>query len=610
MRILHLIVIISFVHFGYAQKNDLHHIAPPHWWIGMEDDTLTLLIHGDDLLGYIPSLNYGGIRILDTRSATNPNYLFIELLISDETQPGNLKFKLKAKSKPTISFDYELKSRSVYEPLGLDQSDVIYLLMPDRFANGNVENDVMDEMNEKVSDRTDIYGRHGGDIQGIRDHLDYISDLGATALWLNPVEENNEKSWSYHGYAITDHYIIDARLGSNDEYRALVDEAHARDMKMIRDVVLSHFGDQHYIYQDLPDSGWVHFWPEYTASNFRAPTLMDPHASKADQKRFVEGWFDHHMPDMDLDHPDVATYIIQNSIWWIEEFSIDAYRIDTYAYAELDFSKKWAKAIQNEYPGFFMFAETWVHGAAVQNWYDGNSVGNPNSNKGISGLTDFQVAFALTKAVTEEYDWTKGVAAVYYALAKDYLYEYPEQQVTFLDNHDLARINGVVKGDFGKYKIALGMLMTLRGIPQILYGMETHMQGTENHGVIREDFMGGWPGDTANYFENITDPEASRVFSYTKKLLNWRKTSTPVTRGKMMQFVPNDGVYVYFRYFENEVVMVAVNTSDKAHTLKLDRFEEIVPGSFTATSVPDGAKVSVSEKLELTAGSILILEID
>mgnify|MGYP003562723503 CR=1 FL=1 len=599
-----------FVHFGNAQKNDLRHVAPPHWWVGMENDTLTLLLHGDNLEGYHPSLNYSEVRILDSRETTNPNYLFVDLLISDVAEPGIIEIKLKAKGKPSIKFNYELKARSGYQPLGLDQSDVIYLIMPDRFANGNMENDALEEMNEKVVDRSEIYGRHGGDIQGIRNHLDYISGLGVSALWLNPVEENNEESSSYHGYAITDHYAIDPRFGSSRDYRSLVDETHAMNMKMIRDVVLSHFGDQHYLYQDLPDSSWVHFWPQYTSSNFRAPTLMDPHASKADQKRFVEGWFDHHMPDMNLDHPDVASYLIQNSIWWIEEFNIDAYRIDTYAYAELDFTKKWAKAIQAEYPGFFMFAETWVHGAAVQNWYDGNSVGNPNSNKGISGLTDFQVAFALTKAVTESYDWTKGVAAVYYAIAKDYLYEHPEQQVTFLDNHDLARINGIVKGDFDKYKIALGMLMTLRGIPQILYGMETHMQGTENHGVIREDFMGGWPGDSANYFENINNPEVSRVFNYTKSILNWRKTSWPVTQGKMMQFVPNDGVYVYFRYFESEVVMIAVNTSDKAHTLKLDRFEEIIPNSFTAISIPDGASVFVSKKVELQPGSILILDID
>lgn len=565
-----------------GSKVSIARIDPAFWFVGMNNPTLHLLVSGNDFQNVTVEINYDGVQIKSVRVAENPSYLFIDLDIDANTPHGEVPIIFTLHGKKT-AVNYTLKERSVsHAHMGLSQKDLIYLVMPDRFANGNPKNDVVKGMNELTVNRIDDFARHGGDLAGITSHLDYLKGLGMTALWLNPADENNEPKESYHGYAITDHYKVDARLGTNHEYELLISSAHERDMKVIKDVVFNHFGDQHYLIKNLPEKSWINQWDTFTQSNFRAPTIFDPHAAEADKKKFQNGWFDHHMPDMNQDNEDVANYLIQNSIWWIEAYDIDAYRIDTYAYSSQKFMAQWADAIQSEFPNFFLFGETWVHGNVVQGYFvdessvSGRDLFNPNAGK-MNSVTDFQMYYALNKTVTEPFGWTQGVASVYYALAQDVIYPHPENLVTFLDNHDLARFYGVTGKNLQKFKLGYGMLLTIRGIPQILYGSEVLMAGTENHGKIREDFWGGWEADTVNKFtrEGRTDQE-NDAFDYIKTLANWRKTSPAITSGELTQYVPDNGMYVYFRHNHEQTVMVVVNASEKEQSIELNRFEQFL----------------------------------
>ena len=566
------------ISIGSAQVS-VNKIEPPHWWVNMSNDTLHLLIYGSDLRNVNVSIKQKGVEILDTRETINANYLFLDLLIDKNTKAGEFEITLKNKKKKT-TIEYELKSRDItkHQLMGLDQSDFIYLVMPDRFANGDTSNDIITGTNQETLNRDSAFYRHGGDLQGVIDHINYLSELGVSALWLNPAEENDQPLESYHGYAITDHYNIDRRLGDNNLYKSMVDQLHAKKIKMIRDVVFNHFGSGHPLIKNLPDSSWINHWDSYTRSNFRATTLLDPYASDFDKTKFSNGWFDHHMPDMNFNNKDLQDYMIQNSIWWIEEMDIDAYRIDTYAYPNQDFMKRWAKAVKAEYPDIFMFAETWVHGSAIQAWYAGGNKLNQGETY-LDGVTDFQMYYAINKALNTPFGWTSGVSELYYSLVDDILYAYPEDNVLFVDNHDLDRFYGTLNQDLQKFKMGITLLMTLRGIPSLFYGTEILMPYTGSHGVIRTDFPGGWPDDAVNKFiaEDRTDVE-NEAFDFIKKLARWRKSSVAITHGKTMQFVPEDGVYVYFRYTKDEVVMVVVNQNNKSVDLDLGRFVEILKG--------------------------------
>ena len=575
-------------------------IEPPHWWINMNNDTLHLIIYGSELTNIDVSLNKKDIKILDIREVKSSNYLFLDLLISKDTKPEKFEITLKNKKKKT-TIEYELKSRdkSKHQSMGLDQSDLIYLIMPDRFANGDETNDVIKGTNQDYINRDTSLFRHGGDLQGIIDHSDYFTELGITALWLNPAEENDQPLESYHGYAITDFYAIDPRLGNNDLYKLMVEQLHKKEIKIIRDVVFNHFGIEHPLIKDLPDSSWIHHWETYTRSNFRATTLLDPYASEYDKKQFSNGWFDHHMPDMNFNNKDLRNYMIQNSIWWIEEMDIDAYRIDTYAYPEQDFMQHWAESIKKEYPEFFIFAETWVHSQAIQAWFAGGNKLNQGETY-LDGVTDFQMYYAINNALTKSYEWDKGVAEIYYVLAQDFLYQSPEQNVTFIDNHDLARFYGTINQDFEKFKMGISILMTVRGIPSLFYGTELLMPYKGDHGLLRTDFPGGWKEDEIDKFNSSgrSDLE-NEAFYYIKKLAHWRKTSEAITKGKTIQYIPNDGVFVYFRYTDNEVVMVAVNQNETAQTIDLDRYNEVLKGRNNFVDITDESQLNSMTSLIL-----------
>jgi neopullulanase len=602
------ILILLHIH-AIAQNTDslIWKADPPYWWTGMQNPELQILLYGKSIGKFVPTIAYEGLSVTSFHSFENPDYLVIELLFEKDCQPGFIPFTLQ-NGNAIAQLQYELKQKNDYQPQGISTKDLVYLIMPDRFANGNIQNDHIETFNESGVDRSEPFKRHGGDLQGIIDHLNYIRDMGITALWLNPVEENNGSIESYHGYAISDHYKIDRRLGDFTTYKNLISGLHEKDMKIIKDVVLNHISSDHYLAKSPPAKDWINEWPDFTRSNFRAPVLMDVHASEMDKKVFSDGWFDNHMPDLNLLNPYLARYLIQNSIWWIAAFNIDAFRIDTYAYANQEFMKNWLSAIHEEYPGFFAFAETWVHGKEIQAWFVGETGLNKKFDNGIRSVTDFQLQYALTKTFTETYGWTAGVNALYYTLVSDFLYPHPENNIIFLDNHDLPRIAGLLNGNMEKYKSAITLLLTLRGIPQILYGTEIMMSETENHGLIREDFPGGWPVDTVSVFDKINlSTQTLEAIDFFSKLANWRKTSEAITKGKLIHFIPEDDLYVFFRIYQKEKVMVVINAFDKSQTIDFSNYAEIIKDIRKGELIPSSQKVDLSNEIELKPWQSLII---
>ncbi|MBU0490141.1 MAG: glycoside hydrolase family 13 protein [Bacteroidetes bacterium] len=597
---------------GYLGANaQVIRVDPPCWWVGMNDSTVQLLVEGKNIANCKATLEYKGVVIKQARITENPDFLVLDLYISASTKPGMLRLSL-SEGKKKHEYNWELKHR---KPLndrkyGLSPADVIYLLMPDRFANGDIGNDKVDEMNDSRVNRDSLLTRHGGDLQGIMNHLSYFSDLGVSALWLNPVFENDQPFESYHGYAFTDHYKVDPRLGTNELYKALIDSLHSRKMKMVKDIVFNHTGNKHHLFLKLPFTNWVHQHDTFTKTNYRATTLMDPYASDYDKNRMTDGWFDHHMPDLNQKDEILAKYLIQNSIWWIEFAGIDAYRVDTWAYPDQDFMEKWYLAVQNEYPGFTVFGETWVHGATVQSWFTGNRPDwQPKSS--LPAVTDFQLYYAINEALTKPQGWTEGVSKIYYALAKDFHYEQPNQQVTFLDNHDLNRFFSIVGEDVRKLKSGIAFLLTTRGIPCLYYGTEIGMKGfTAPDALVRLDFPGGWPDDPRNAFEQKGRTiQENEIWNYVHDLLKWRSGNKAITTGKLKQFVPENGIYVYSRYTERESVVVFMNTSEKATEIGLSRYAEVLKGAKSGMEIPSNQSVDFLNSIVVPAFSTRIFEI-
>lgn len=607
------IVIILFfvvqIQFSFAQLADLERVEPMNWWVGFKDQSLQLLVRGNQIADRVVSLNYPGVKLISVQKVENPNYLFVNLLISSTTKSGTFPINFVKKGEKTLSYQYELKSR-VKQKRGVTNQDLIYLIMPDRFANGDVSNDKVAEMKDKKFSRDSIFYRHGGDIQGIINQLPYLQDLGVTALWLNPVLENDENRTSYHGYANTENYKVDRRLGTNELYKKLVDECHKRGMKMIKDLVHNHIGDQHFLYQDQPAKNWFHQWPKYTGTTYKDQTLFDPYAASADKKIMTDGWFDRHMPDVDQKNPLVKKYITQSHIWWIEYAGLDGFRLDTYAYNDRDYMAEWAKDISREYPDFTFFGETWVNGTANQVFFtEGNTV-NQKFDTGLQAVTDFQTYFAINEALNGKFGWTDGVNRLYSVLASDYQYKDPSRNVVFLDNHDISRFYSVVNEDFNKFKSGIILLLSLRGIPQMYYGTEILMKNYANpDGKVREDFPGGWPTDQVNKFiPTGRNEKENEAFNFVKTLANYRKQNSVLQNGNMMQFVPENGIYVYFRYNKEKTVMVAMNSSEKEEVLKTERFVERIGNYKSAKNIITNEKIAI-ETLKLPAKTTYIFEL-
>jgi neopullulanase len=619
---------------AFAQQQPTH-LCPENWWVGMQNPSLEILVHQKDIaqsnikMGY-----YKGVKLVDIIRTENPNYLFLEIEIGKKAAAGKLSFvATPQKGGQSNTITYELKARKATkgDVQGVTSADFTYLLMPDRFANGDKKNDIINGMNDVRLKRDSGFVRHGGDLRGVINHLDYLDNLGVTALWLTPVFENNQPYESYHGYAFTDHYKIDARLGTNAEYGELVDKAHAKGLKIVMDLVHNHIGNRHWLFQDLPAKDWVHQWSEFTRTTYRATTLMDPYASENERKQMSDGWFDKHMPDLNQQNPQLANYFIQNNIWWIEQYGINGFRVDTYAYPDQKFMGNWAKAILKEYPNFGIFGETWVQGIGVQAFFAKNNIRDKGSypfmgikhqtRRGypagsdvtnLPGVTDFQLYYAIQEALSKEMGWTEGIQQIYHTLAVDYVYDNPMNNVVFLDNHDLSRFYSVVKEDIAKYKMGAAFLLTTRGMPQWYYGDEILMKNYASLSGVeaREDFPGGWAEDKTDKFAAAgRNEKENEAFNFISKLANYRKNCSAIQTGKLMQFVPTDGVYVFFRYDDKKTVMVIMNTDKKAQKISSKRFIERTDKFLRANNILNDTKIPNLKEFEIKSGEVMVLEL-
>ena len=609
-----LVVISLFIALGISAQ--IERVEPSFWWIGMKNTRLQLLIHGTEICNRKVIINYPGVKILKTNRACSPNYLFVTLNINPKvTKAGSFKILLTEPEKSNLTVSYELKNRQAdsWKRTGFSSNDVVYLLMPDRFANGNPANDNVDSQPEKANRSID-YGRHGGDIKGIKDHLDYIKELGATTIWTTPVQENNFNKYTYHGYAISDFYKIDPRFGSNDEYVDFVSASHQKGLKIIMDMVSNHAGIWAWWMNDLPFEDWIHQWPAYTQTNHKAITTKDTHAAAIDRKRMTDGWFDTSMPDMNQQNEYFLTYFIQNSIWWVEYANLDGIRMDTYPYNDRDAMAKWAKAIMDEYPRFNIVGETWLSTPQDIAFWQKDAVNPLKYNSYLPSVMDFTTERAMETCFNEHGKaWEdKGMNRLYNSIANDYVYPNTNNLLIFAENHDTQRFNHLINGNLAKFKMAMSFLMTTRGIPQIYYGSEIGVRGEKDKGDgdIRRDFPGGWAGDSINAFTaSGRTREQNEYFSFLSKLLNWRKNKTVIHTGLLTHYVPENDVYVYFRYNDREKIMVIINNNETDQTLKTERFAESIESKTTGIDVMTGRTYDLKNELTLPKETTLILEL-
>lgn len=595
-----------------ARAMEIKKVAPSFWWAGMKNPELQILLYGEDLALSDVSVSGEGIYLKEAVRQDNPNYLLLYLDLS-EAKAQTFQILLK-NGKKKLQVPYELKSRMRREEdvKGFTSEDVLYLIMPDRFANGNPENDVVDEMREKKVDRTDSFARHGGDIQGISNHLDYIADLGVTAIWLNPTQENDMESGSYHGYAITDYYQIDKRFGSNEDFCALVEKAHEKNLKVVMDMIFNHCGSENYLFRDKPSKDWFNYRSNYVQTSFKTASVMDIHASAYEKKIATDGWFTSVMPDFNQRNRHVARYLIQSSIWWIEYAGINGIRQDTHPYADFDFMSQWCKEVLNEYPYFNIVGETWLNSNVLVSYWQKDSKLAAPLNSNLPTVMDFPLQALMNQAFDEETgEWGGGLYKLYDYQTQDLVYADPMNLLTFLDNHDTSRFaqTDEMAKNLKRYKQAMVFLLTTRGIPQIYYGTEILMTGDKGKGDgdLRKDFPGGWQGDTRNCFvENGRTEQENEAFEFTRQLLNWRKGNQVIGKGSLKHYSIQNGVYVYQREFNGKSVVVIMNGTDDSKELDLTPYQEILPRE-NAFDVLTGKNVDLSKKLRLDGRENLIL---
>ena len=599
----------------YTWAQETPKVEPPFWWAGMKVTELQLMVHADGIAYTAPRVVYPGVQLTGLSKTNNPDFLFLDLRIGEDAVPGKFRIDFDRDEDVRYAYEYELKERKNLsaERSGFGSEDMILLAMPDRFSNGDPDNDDMPGMLEKA-DRNNGDGRHGGDLKGITDHLDYIAEMGFTAIWLNPVLENNNPNYSYHGYAITDFYKVDPRFGTNADYVQFIGDCHDLGIKVIMDMVFNHCGYGHWWTESLPAEDWVHQWPEFTRSNFRAPANSDPHAAEFDKIKMQNGWFDTNMPDLNQENEFLANYLIQNSIWWVEFAGLDGIRMDTYPYSDQVFMARWMKRMKLEYPNFNIVGETWLQKEAITAYYSGSESERFGYNSHLPSVTDFPLHYAVDKAFHEPETWTEGMARLYYVLSQDFLYDNPYSNVIFPDNHDLSRYYTMMEEDLDKYKMGLVFFYTTRGIPMVYYGTEILMTGEEHrgHGHIREDFPGGWEGDDVNAFsgEGLNDKQLEAQH-FVKQLQSWRKNASVVHDGKLIHFIPEAGVYVYFRVNENETLMVVMNNNYQSVKMPaLDSFDECIKGRRQAFEVTRQLNIADISTILIPPKSALILELE
>lgn len=614
MRIKHYCFFLSLLIFSsytFAQSFEIKHLEPSSWWIGMQHKQLQILVHGDRISELEPSFSYPNLKLDRIVKTSNPNYLFIYLSLNEETKAGSFDLVFKKGKKEIIRYNYELKQRreNSAQRIGFNSSDAIYLITPDRFANAIPENDEVDNLFERKN-RKEAYGRHGGDIQGIIDHLDYIEDMGFTALWVNPLLENNHKRSSYHGYSTTDYYKIDARFGSNDDYLRLSKEASKRGIKLIMDQIMNHCGLEHWWTADMPNEDWYHYASDVKITSHRRTTLHDPYAAKSDRELFEDGWFVQSMPDLNQSNRLLADYLVQNSIWWVEYADLGGIRHDTHPYSGKEFMDEYACRIMQEYPNFNIVGEEWSPNPAVlAKWLKNNTLIENQSC--LPSLMDFPLHISLLNALRDKESWDKGFIELYEMLSNDFLYPNPSNLVVFPDNHDMQRFFTQIKGDLDLFKTAMIYVASIPRIPQIFYGTEYLATSPEerNDGLIRSDFPGGWAGDTVNAFTGDgLSKKQLEAQNFVRKLFNWRKNNSIIHSGKLVHFAPENGIYVYFRYNEDKAVMVILNKNDNDIILNTDRFKEITKSYSAGKDVISGVEFNLNA-LQLKANESLVLEL-
>lgn len=595
-----------------ARAMEIKKVAPSFWWAGMKNPELQILLYGEELALSDVSVSGEGIYLKETVRQDNPNYLLLYFDLS-EAKAQTFQILLKSgKKERRISYELKARGRKGEEVKGFTSEDVLYLIMPDRFANGCPENDVIDGMREKTVNRADGFARHGGDLQGISNHLDYIADLGATAIWLNPTQENDMESGSYHGYAITDYYQIDRRFGSNEDFCALVEKAHEKDLKVVMDMIFNHCGSENYLFKDKPSKDWFNYRSNYVQTSFKTASVMDIHASAFEKKIATDGWFTSVMPDFNQRNRHVARYLIQSSIWWIEYAGINGIRQDTHPYADFDFMSQWCKEVLDEYPYFNIVGETWLNSNVLVSYWQKDSRLAAPLNSNLPTVMDFPLQALMNQAFDEETgEWGGGLYKLYDYQTQDLVYANPMNLLTFLDNHDTSRFaqTDEMAKNLKRYKQAMVFLLTTRGIPQIYYGTEILMTGDKGKGDgdLRKDFPGGWQGDTRNCFaKNGRTALENEAFEFTRQLLNWRKGNQVIGKGSLKHYSIQNGVYVYQREFNGKSVVIIMNGTDDSKELDLAPYQEILPRE-NALDVLTGKNVNLSGKLCLDGRENLIL---
>ncbi len=598
---------------GLFGQSSPERVEPPFWWTDMFHTELQVKAFAPEIGNTRVTVDRPDVRIKEVVAVDSPNYLFIYLDVA-HTAPGKFRIDFHQDGQVKYTYDYELREReagSRYRE-GLNASDAMYLLMPDRFANGDPSLDNQPGMIEEV-DRDNPSGRQGGDIPGIIQNLDHIAGMGFSAIWLNPVLENNQPRYSYHGYAATDYYKIDPRFGTNEDFRDLVGKAEEKGIKIVKDIVLNHSGDHHWWMDDLPTADWIHHWDEFTRTTYRMTTILDPHAARDDYKRMVEGWFDHHMPDLNQNNRLLARYLKQNSVWWIEYSGIRGIRMDTQPYADRFFMSDWARYVMNEYPYFMIIGEAWTGVPAIISYFQGGKENHDDYDSHFPSVFDFSLYDAIGRAFTEGDGWGTGMMRLYNSLAQDFLYPDPYNLVVFGDNHDTDRIFTRVGENIDKLEMALTFIFTTRGIPQVYTGTELLESAYEHdgHGELRSTFPGGWPGDPVNKFtrEGRTTDQ-NRITDHITTLLNFRQNKPVLQYGWLKQFVPEDNIYVYFRYDENDTVMVVLNNNDQEKELELNRFREAWDGYSEASDLITGQRFNRFDTWTIPANTGMVLELE
>ena len=593
-------------------------VYPVNWWVGMKDPALQLMIHKKSIgNAKIRMAPYPGVKLVKTYVPENKNYVFIDLIVAPGTKPGKLSFNIQEAGDVSV-FNYELKQRNKENGKtrvkGVNSSDFVYLIMPDRFSNGDTTNDKLNSLREQQSDRNNPFLRHGGDLKGVQNHLEYLKDLGVTTIWLTPVVENDmplvdewgNKVSGYHGYWFTDHYTVDPRLGGNKAYHEMITTAHSKGMKVIQDAVYNHIGNHHWSVLDMPMKDWINQWPVYTNANHKEEVFYDPYADSMDKEIMIKGWFVPHLPDLNLANPYCANYMVEQAIWTTEEFGIDGWRVDTYKYCDEKFMNRVNAALEKEFPAISIFGEAWCANVPGSAYFTRNNL-NVAFKHNLQGVTDFPFSFAIRDAAG------KGDVNNLYAIAaQDFLYKDPMKNCIFLDNHDLDRFYSVLNEDFSKYKIAVALLMTERGIPQLYYGTEILMKNFKkpSDAEVRQDFPGGWNGDAVNKFIAAGRSEReNEAFNYLKTLAGFRKNSSALSVGKTLQYQPSNNVYVFFRYTNQQRVMVIVNANEKDVDLSTERFSTGIAGKTSGYDVVTKKDFQLGTSIKLPAWTVQVIEL-